>query len=260
MTTETRGPVAPEVRDAPSGGSDRHGATTVAITPRLLLTAIVPVVVVLNVLNAIAVFLYHRNGEGQFFSTFSFDEEANVPSWFASTLLLLAASVVALVAADAVWHGKPWRRHWTGLALVFVALSLGETAQIHERIGSRLRGYLDLSGPLYYAGVIPMLALALLVAIAYFRFLLALPRVTRVGIVVAAAIYVGAAAIVEALTGWWKDTHESASTALLVVATFEENLETLGITVFILTVLAYFAALGRPVALSAPRAGSASSA
>jgi hypothetical protein len=235
--------------------ADGDTGAKVAITPRLVLKPIVAAIVVLNVLNAIAVFLYHHRHHhgGRFFSTFSLDKEANVPSWFSSALLLSAAALLALVALDARARRDRWGRHWAGLSLVYVVLSLDETAEIHERIGSWLRAHLDLHGPLHYAGIIPALALAVLVGVAYVRFLRALPRLTRLGILVAAAVYVVGAAGVEAMTGWWAESHGSRSTALLLVSTIEENLEMIGTTLFILVVLSYLARFGRPVSLRAER-------
>jgi hypothetical protein len=225
------------------------------VTPRALLAVFVPAIALLNVANAIAVFLYHHRHHhgGRFFQEFSLDREANVPSWFSSALLLTAAGLLALVALDALTRKAPWRRHWAGLSLVFVVLSLDETAEIHERIGSWLRSHLNLHGPLHYGGVVPALALALFVGITYVRFLRALPRRTLLGILVAAAIYITGAAGVEAASGWWAERHGSKSTALLLVSTVEENLEMFGTLLFILVVLAYFARLGRSVALRAER-------
>ena len=253
MTSESQAPARPAASEAVAGrAAVDGGATTAAITPRLLLRVIVPAVVVLNVLNAIAVVLYHYGrGEGRFFLTFSLDQEANVPSWFSSALLLSAAALLALVAVDAISRRERWGRHWAGLALVYAGLSLDETAEIHERIGSWLRAHLDLHGPLHYAGIIPALALAAFVGIAFFRFLRALPRPTRIGIVVAAAVYIFGAAGVEAVSGWWAESQGSGSTALLLVSTAEENLEMAGTTIFILVVLSHFARFGRPVSLRA---------
>src|SRR5919202_4963279 len=126
---------------------------TFSITPRLVLKAIVPWIVALNVLNAVAVVLYHHRHHhgGRFFATFSLDREENVPSWFSSALLLSAAALLALVALDARARRDRWGRHWGGLALVYTLLSLDETAEIHERVGSWLRAHLNLHGPLHYA-------------------------------------------------------------------------------------------------------------
>jgi hypothetical protein len=243
-----------EAAEAARPSAEQAGATFV-ISPGLLLKVIVPAIVVLDVLNAIAVFLYHHRHHhgGRFFLMFSLDKEANAPSWFSSALLLTAAAALALVALDAFARRMPWRRHWAGLSLVFVLLSLDETAEIHERIGSWLRAHLNLHGPLHYAGVIPALALAVAVGIAYVRFLRALPRSIRLGILLAAAIYITGAAGVEAASGWFAERHGSRSTTLLLVSTVEENLEMIGTTLFILVVVSYLARFGRAVALRAER-------
>ena len=253
---ESELPPRVEVGDALAARAAPDGTgAIVTVARRQLLNVFVPAIVVLNALNAIAVYLYHHRDHhgGRFFSTFSLDREANVPSWFSSALLLSAAALLALVALDAFSRRERWARHWAGLALVYVVLSLDETAEIHERIGSWLRAHLNLSGPLHYAGVIPALALAVFVGIAYVRFLRALPRATRRGILAAATVYISGAAGVEALTGWWAESHGSRSTALLLVSTVEENLEMIGTALFILVVLSYFATFGRPVSLRAGR-------
>jgi hypothetical protein len=240
---------------APRLEATEAASAVAVVTPRALLVVFVPAIVLLNVANAIAVFLYHHRHHhgGRFFQEFSLDREANVPSWFSSALLLTAAAVLALVALDALARKARWGRHWAGLSVVYVVLSLDETAEIHERIGSWLRAHLNLHGPLHYAGVVPALALALFVGIAYVRFLRALPRRTLLGILVSAAIYITGAAGVEAASGWWAEGHGSRSTALLLVSTVEENLEMFGTLLFILVVLAYFARTGRSVALRAQR-------
>lgn len=251
MTTESAAqPAVP----AQSVTGDGTGAIAV-ITPRVVLAVFVPAILLLNVANAVAVYLYHHRHHhgGRFFNEFSLDREANVPSWFSSALLLTAAAVVALVALDALARKSRWGRHWAGLSVVYVVLSMDETSEIHERIGSWLRAHLNLHGPLHYAGVVPMVAFAVFVGVAYVRFLRALPRDTLLGILVSAALYIGGAAGVEAASGWWAQGHGSKSTALLLVSTVEENLEMFGTLLFILVVLAYFARLGRSVALRAER-------
>jgi hypothetical protein len=243
------GSIASEATDARSE-VDATGAV-VSIAPRPLLAVIVPAIVVLNAFNAVAVFLYyerHHHG-GRFFAMFSLDREANVPSWFSSALLLVGAAVVALVALDALARNARWARHWAGLSLVFVVLSLDETAEIHERIGSWLRAHLDLHGPLHYAGIIPALALALVVGVAYLQFLVALPMRIRLGVLASAAVYITGAAGVEAVSGWLAEEHGSTSTGLLLLSTLEENLEMIGATLFIVVVVGHFARCGRAVAL-----------
>jgi len=226
-------------------------ARATAITSRTLLTAIVPAIVVLDVFNAAAIALHHYGRGPRFFAEFSLDREANVPTWFSSVLLLTAAVVLGLAALDAASRRDRWTRHWTGLAWVYGLLSLDETAQLHERSGSWLRAHFHLHGLLHYAGIIPALGVAVVVGVAYFRFLLALPQTTRRGIVFAAAVYIFGAAGLEAVAGWWSEGKAADSTPLLILSTVEENLELIGTTFFILTVLAYLARSGRAVSLRA---------
>ena len=105
--------------------SDGTGAIAV-ITPRVVLGVFVPAIFLLNVANAIAVYLYHHRHHhgGRFFNEFSLDREANVPSWFSSALLLTAAALLAFVALDALAGKSRWGRHWAGLSVVYVVLSL----------------------------------------------------------------------------------------------------------------------------------------
>ena len=115
MTSESTAGSRLKAEDAVAASPAVDGtAASLAITPRLLLSVVVPAVVALNVLNAIAVFLYHHRHHhgGRFFLAFSLDKEANVPSWFSSALLLTAAAVLALVALDALARNAPWGRHW----------------------------------------------------------------------------------------------------------------------------------------------------
>src|SRR5919109_4164080 len=121
--------MAIESAAAPSRLEASEASPAIAVvTPRALLAVFVPAILLLNVANAIAVFLYHHRHHhgGRFFQEFSLDREANVPSWFSSALLLTAAAVLALVALDALARNARWGRHWAGLSLVFVVLSLDE--------------------------------------------------------------------------------------------------------------------------------------
>ena len=251
MTIESVAQLAPRAQAARARAANGEGTGAIVIRGRALLAVIMPAIVVLNVLNAFAVFVYseHHDRSSRLFQEFSLDSEANVPSWFSSVLLLTAAALLAIVALDVLARRGRWGRHWAGLSLVFAWLSLDETAAIHERIGGLLRSHLNLHGPLHYAGVIPMLAVALVVGITYLPFLRALPRATLLGFLLAGAIYVTGAAGVEAATGWWAEGR-SGSTWLLFPSTLEENLEMIGTTLFILVVVRYFARFGRAVTVS----------
>lgn len=210
------------------------------LAPRVVWRRLVTALVVLNLANLVAIARIASVGRGgRIHQWFSFDQESNFPAWFSSMLLAGAAVATALAAADAR-RRAPFARHWAVLAVVFTYLSLDEAAVIHERIGSLLRERYDLSGLLHYAGIIPALALVAVVAPAYIRFVAHLEPTVRRMVLGAAALYVGGAAGVEALTGWWVDAHRGPRTIPLeLVATVEENLEMLGAILFLTAVLVH---------------------
>jgi len=63
------------------------------------------------------------------------DEEANLPAWYSSMQLLLVAGSLAIFAFNR--FDRKNRQSWAliGWPLIFVLLSLDETAGIHERLG-----------------------------------------------------------------------------------------------------------------------------
>lgn len=160
-------------------------------------------------------------------------EEANVPTWFSSALLLLAALWLGVIARVQRGRGDPFARHWLILAGVFVLLSLDETAQIHDLLDDRLRDRLQLHGVLHYAWVIPAGVFLAVLGIAYIRFLVSLPRPTLRRFVLAAALYVGGALGMEMVAGAYDDIHGYENAVTGTLATIEESMEMLGVVVFI---------------------------
>jgi len=68
---------------------------------------------------------------------FDFSEEGNFANWYQSVTLLFC-SVLLLANAAAVNRGAPFRKHWIGLAVVFLLVSIDEAAQVHETTVSPL--------------------------------------------------------------------------------------------------------------------------
>lgn len=159
--------------------------------------------------------------------------EANVPAWYSSVTLLLCAVLLASIATAKRRAGARFARHWTGLAAIFLVLSIDEAATIHETIGILLREARPTRGVFFFAWVIPGLAFVVAVGLAYFNFLVSLPSPTRRLFVIAAALYVGGALGGEMVEGYFYDYHGPAT--LLRIGTYhvEEALEMAGVLVFI---------------------------
>jgi hypothetical protein len=88
------------------------------------------------------------------------------------------------------------------------------------------------SGPLIRAWVIPVMAFLAVMAVAYFRFLVSLPRRSRTLFIAAGAIYIGGALGLEMAGGVYTSTYQRDLT-YGVLATFEEVLEMTGMVVLL---------------------------
>lgn len=167
---------------------------------------------------------------------FDLDRESNVPTWASSSLLLLAAFELFSVSRTTHEHARRFRSRWTLLGLLFILLSMDESARLHERLGITLLGASDEeTHPLlrnrwvlvYGAVLVPL-------AMIYLRFVLALPRRTGFLFVLAGFIYVGGALGLEFAESLAQGPGErDADLVMFVLTTAQETAEMLGVVVLI---------------------------
>lgn len=150
----------------------------------------------------------------------SLSYEANMPTWFASSLLLGNALAAAVIASEATVR----RRHWAGVCAVFAYASLDEATQLHEHLG----GNLDAGGVLYFDWVIPAAVILVGVTLVFLPFVRALAPATRTRLIVAGAIYLGGAVLMELPLGWWTDRAGVDSFGYALIDWVEETLELIG--------------------------------
>jgi hypothetical protein len=131
------------------------------------------------------------------------------------------------------------------LSAIFILMSLDETAHIHEAIGEKLHLALNTGGFLLFAWVIPAAIFVALLALVYRRFLLNLPRKTRLLFVVSGAMYVGGAIGMELLEGKYLGTSVTMPVVWIIITTIEETLEISGLIVFLHTLMSYSMIEGR---------------
>lgn len=185
----------------------------------------------------LAVELAHDHVPEQVLLHFSLSYEGNIPTWLSSSLLLGCAIVAGLIASEAT----AWRRHWWGMMIAFGWVSLDEAAEIHEHLG----GLIGTHGILYFDWVIPAMGVVLVLAVIYWPFLRALPRVTRNRMLLAAVIYVGGAAGMELPLGWWTERHGNAGLGYALIDWVEETMEMIGAAVALLALMSCRAERGR---------------
>ncbi|MFF1377496.1 hypothetical protein [Streptomyces sp. NPDC058308] len=170
------------------------------------------------------------------------DVEANLATWWNSTLLL-AVTGMALTAALLSGRGtRPGRLSWLGLAAATALLSIDETVSLHERLGEVGRTWKKWAGGALptHAWVLPGALLAAVGTVCAVLWARRLPRDLRTGLLGALAVYLGGALLAEAFNGWALENGHS--TVLMLGTLVEEGLEMGGCLVAL-------AVLGRYVVL-----------
>lgn len=180
------------------------------------------------------------------------DEEKNLPTAFAVSLLLFATMLLAAIAALEHRSRGRWAWHWSLLAAGFALMTVDEAWSFHERLiapGRRLLGGGEL-GVFFYAWVLFAIGLLVLLAPVFLRFVLSLPRATRNRFILAGLLFVGGAIGTELVAGAFNETHGLHEDRYgyglrhlqySLIATVEEGLEFAGTIVFIHALMRHIA-------------------
>lgn len=167
-----------------------------------------------------------------------FNLEANLPTYFSSLLLMGNGFLLALIGSRYKALGqKFW--HWYGLAAIFIFLAFDEMIQIHEQLRAPMEGLFNTSGLLYFAWFIPYIAVTIIIAIAYFKFMMRLPKKILKLFIIAGMLYVGGAVGMEMLGGWHAEIHGEKTITYALMYSFEELLEMSGAAVFMYALISY---------------------
>lgn len=186
----------------------------------------------------------HLNGaEHAIFSklskAFSVDRESNVSAFFSALLLIAASALLAGISMLSRAQTSRDHRYWLALAAGFLFMAFDEIAEVHERLIEPIRNMLgggDL-GVLYYAWVIPGVAVVMLCGGIFFRFWWNLPPRVRFLIFIAAGLYLGGAVGVELVGGKHAEMFGTANLKYVCLTTIEETLEITGSILFIKALL-----------------------
>ncbi|MFW6693463.1 hypothetical protein [Streptomyces sp. MAR4 CNX-425] len=170
------------------------------------------------------------------------DLEANLATWWNSTLLLAVTGVALVAALLSGRDSRPGRLSWLGFAAATALLSIDETVSLHERLGEVGKSWKETAGVALpsHAWVLPGAIVAVAGTVCAVLWARRLPRDLRWGLLGALGVYLGGALVVEAFNGW---AHKNDYSLTLMLGTLvEEGLE-MGACVVAL------AALGRYVVL-----------
>ena len=171
------------------------------------------------------------------------DQEANLPTWFSTTLWLFAGAIAGAVGAEE----SKWRWHWFALAALCGFMSLDEASQFHEIFGTMLGDQVSANRFLFYNWIFYGLAMVLAAGAVFLPFLRAIPRSTALRFVLAGAVFVSGAVGLEMIGAASKTGAISLVQGRLWIAqvAVEESLEMAGVILLIRALLLYQKERGR---------------
>jgi hypothetical protein len=171
------------------------------------------------------------------------DSEASIPAWFSSSVLLLCSVLLAIVTSTLKRNSERYVAHWGVLAIIFALLSLDESISVHERFIEPLRTLLGVGGLLHFAWVILGGAFAVIIALAYSRFVFNLPAEIKRLFIVAGTLYLSGVLGLEMIGGLWVDLYGQQNWVYHGIATVEEFLEMSGAILFLYALMKYLGSL-----------------
>jgi hypothetical protein len=172
---------------------------------------------------------------------FDVAEEGNLTAWFSALLLFGGAVLCAAVATGVRQRGERDAGWWWAMAAGFVYLSLDEAAALHEIVIGPIGRATDASGFLKYAWIIVAVPAVVIVFLIFLGFLRRLPSKTRNAFLIAGAVFLAGAVVVEALGGEAMDSGLVGHGVNRLFVSVEECLENVGAVLFIAAVLRYMA-------------------
>jgi hypothetical protein len=162
------------------------------------------------------------------------NKEGNLPTWYSSSGLLLAALLLAVISREEKRRGSRYSYHWLFLSLVFLFLSLDEVAGLHERSSDPVRSVLKTQGgAFYYSWVIPGMIFVFAVGVLSLKFLFSLNPRIRKYFLIAGFLFVAGSLGMEMVGGSWAARHGRFNLTYYLMTDFEETLEMSGVLVFI---------------------------
>jgi hypothetical protein len=219
---------------------------TLTASPKKVALVLILVAVFLLLVSAVAQYIALSLDitNSRTFGLLFVGEDESVPAWYSSIMLLFCSFLLAVIAYAKKEAGDRYSLHWSILSAIFLFLSVDEGIRIHEKMATL--GWLILEGAglsegfVIRAWVVPGAILVLIVALAYLRFLVALPPKTRNLFLLAGLLFVGGAIGMEMLSDFYVNLlggvgnmSRGQIAVRIAIPYAEESLEMLGVIVFI---------------------------
>jgi hypothetical protein len=211
--------------------------------PRLLI-AIFCVLLIFNILTIIITHYTSHTTVYGFINLFNFDSESNLPTYFSSTNLLIAAVLLYSIFYAEKMKNSANKKYWLVLSLVLFCLSVDEAASLHELLMRPMQEILESksidSRWLFYPWVIPGIIIVLVMAAFFLKFYLRLPIRYKVLFGISAVLLIGGAIGMEVINSFIVHAVDfEGSLTYCILMTLEESMEMTGVIVFIYALIEY---------------------
>ncbi len=213
----------------------RESEQTIALGLRRVARFIVAascIIVALGILREIVVGMVGKDTVLQDLRQIALDSEHSLPAWYSSLLMLANAGLLAVIATLAGSERQKDATRWWLLVVIFAIMALDEAVSFHEILISPLHDILHTSGLFTFAWVIPGSVVVVALGLYFLPFVLRLPPRTRWMVVLAGAIYVTGALVLEFVGGAEVDAVGWDGVPYIISFIFEESFEIIGLTLF----------------------------
>lgn len=181
--------------------------------------------------------LYVYYADGVHIEFLDFNNEHNLPTFFAALNLIISGYLLVHIARAKA--PTDYRRAWMVLGFIFFFLALDEWGMVHD---GRLKDYRDVFtnyDHLWFLWVIPYSILVIVFGVAYLKFFMHLPDKYKWLFAVSGALFVFGALVMEVI-GAPRAKHGGREDPLYVLyTTIEESLEFIAIILFNFTLISY---------------------
>jgi hypothetical protein len=180
-----------------------------------------------------------REGVQGFARLFDLASEANIPTWFKSTIFVVSSLLLWTIWLAKKAGDAPYARHWRDLSVVFALLSIDEVSTLHEEVSALISETMETSGVFLFGWVILGILFVSLFVILYFNFLRSLPRMPRTLFILSGSIYVGAVLGLKMVEGWYLASNSQIDLVFIGLITAKQFLQMFGAILFLYALLGY---------------------
>ena len=224
---------------------------SISLEPKKILKILLGITIVLALLNVVALYLrffperyrvysvLHEFALDIFIDRFSMNTEMNIPTYFSTLILLFASCLLFIIAKWKKAQKDRFRVHWAGLGWLLLLFSIDEFTAMHERFSKLFKAFPDFNGLFFFKWVIPGIIFIALFALLYFLFFLHLEGKYKLLFLISAILFFGGALGFEIIGGRYANYNDTRNFSFQMIATVEESLEMVGVSLLIYSLLDY---------------------